>query len=69
MDDDFVRAVRLEAIAEKKSGNKSSQRATRFPFVHLPNVDIRMIPKKLLAAREPKQPPILSKNPRKEVLV
>ena len=73
VDDDFSQAVKLEASAENKlernSGKKLSQKATRFPFVQLPIFDIRMIPKKMLAAKEQTQPPILSKNPRKEVRV
>ena len=41
---------------------------TQFPFIQLPCLDIRMIPKKMLAVKEQEDSPILSKNPRKEVL-
>lgn len=72
VDDDFARAVRLESLAEKQVGQKSnkklSQKATRFPFIQMPSLDIRMIPKKMLTVKEQEQSPILSKNPRKEVL-
>jgi len=63
--------VRLEALAERKlgpkSGKRSSQKVTQFPSVQLSCLDIRMIPKKMLAVRAQERPPILSKNPRKEV--
>ena len=73
VDDDFSQAVRLEASAEArlepKSGSekKPSQKAARFPSVQLQSLGIRMIPKKMHVVREQQQPPILSKNPRKEV--
>jgi hypothetical protein len=55
VDDDFAQAVRLEASAEKASagklGVKESRIVTRFPFVRMPNLDIRMIPKKLLVVK------------------
>ena len=60
--------MRLEASAEKKSGGKVSQSVTRFPSVTLSSLDIRMIPKKMLVAKDQKPSPILSKNPRKKVL-
>jgi len=72
VDDDFSKAVRREASAGgelEKSEKRLSQKATRFPSVRLPSVGIRMMPKKMLSAKEHVQPPILSKNPRKEVLV
>ena len=68
VDDGFARAVRLEASEEKKSGGKAFQSVTRLPSVALSSLDIRMIPKKMLVAKEQKPSPILSKNPRKEVL-
>ena len=72
VDDDFSRAVRLESSAEKKverkSGRKLSQKAMRFSSVQMPSLDIRMIPSKMLMAKEQGESPILSKNPRKEVL-
>ena len=71
VDDDFSQAVRLEVSAEKKSelksGKKLYQKVTQFPSVQLSNLAIRMFPKKMLAVEEQEQPPILSKNPRKEV--
>jgi hypothetical protein len=60
--------VRFEVSAEKKSAGKVPQSVTRFPSVILSSLDIRMIPKKMLVANEQKPSPILSKNPRKEVL-
>jgi len=63
----------LEALAEKKlgsnSGKRLSQKVMRFPSVQLPCFDIRMIPKKMLVVKEQEDPPILSKNPRKEVFI
>jgi len=65
--------MRLEVSAERKLASRSrkelSQNATRLPFVQLPNLDIRMIPKKTLVVKEQEQSPILSKNLRDEVLV
>jgi len=43
--------------------------ALRLLFVQLPNLDIRMIPKKTLVVKEQEQSTILSKSPREEVLV
>jgi len=72
VDDDFSRAVRLESSAEKKverkSGKKLSHKAMRFSSIQMPSLDIRMIPNKMLTAKEQGESPILSKNPRKEVL-
>lgn len=72
VDDDFAKAVRLESLAEKreeqKSRKKLPQNATRFPSIQMPSLDIRMIPKKMLTVKEQEDSPILSKNPRKEVL-
>jgi hypothetical protein len=72
VDNDFAQAVRLEALAEKKLrpklGRKPSQQVTQFPSVRLPSLDIRMIPRKILVAKEQEQSPILSKKPRKEVI-
>ena len=73
VDDEFAKAVRLESLAEKKaeqkSGKKLPQKSTQFPSIQMPSLDIRMIPKKMLVAKEQEDSPILSKNPRKEVLV
>jgi len=58
--------MRLEVSAERKLASRSrkelSQKATRLPSVQLPNLDIRMIPKKTLVVKEQEQSPILSKN-------
>ena len=55
VDDDSTRAMKLETSAERKLASRSrkelSQKATRLPFVQLPNLDIRMIPKKTLVVR------------------
>jgi hypothetical protein len=62
----------LESSAEKsveqRSRKKLSQKATRFPLIYMPCLGIRMLPKKTLKVKEQEQSPILSKNPRKEVL-
>ena len=52
-----------------RSRKELSQKAMQLPFVQLPNLNIRMIPKKTLVVKEQEQSPILSKNPRDEVLV
>jgi len=65
--------MRLEVFAERKLASRSrkelSQKITRLPSVQLPDLGIRMVPKKTLVANEQEQSPILSKNPREEVLV
>jgi len=69
VDGTFAQAVRLEFVAEQereqKTRKKLSQKVTRFPSVQTPSLDIRMVPKKVLLAKEQKEPPILSKNTRK----
>lgn len=63
--------MRLEAIAEKKlvenSGKKQSLTVTRFPFVRLASLDIRMVPKKLLIVTEGDHSNIPPKNLRNQV--
>ena len=65
--------MRLEASAERKLASRSrkelSQKVTRLPSVQLPDLGIRMVPNKTLVVKEQEQSPILSKNPREEVLV
>jgi len=55
VDDDSTRAMKLETSAERKLASRSrkelSQKVTRLPFVQIPNLDIRMIPKKTLVVR------------------
>lgn len=62
--------MRLEATAEKeRPGEKGSQTVSRLPHVRMPNLDIRMVPRKLLVVREKDHSRIPSKDLKNQVLV
>lgn len=54
--------MRLEVIAEKGFGTKALKSVARFPIVRMPDLDIRMAPKKLLVVKEQVHSQRFSKN-------